>query len=132
MIIKIDMKSETALYEQLYNNVLWGIATGRLKQGEKMPTVRQLGIDLGINLHTVNKAYSLLKQKGYLSAHRNKGAVVNKKEFFIADKDFREDIKSSLKPLVCECYARGMSTDEMHIILQEILEGIKAEAEDKH
>ena len=132
MIIKIDMKSETALYEQIFNNVVWGIATGRLKHGEKMPTVRQLGIDLGINLHTVNKAYSLLKQKGYLSAHRNKGAVVNKSEFYTADSDFREEIKTSLKPLVCQCYARGMSKEEMYTVLSEIVDSIKAEAEDKH
>ena len=125
------MNSETALYEQLYNNIIWGIATKKLVPGERMPTVRQLGVDLGINLHTVNKAYALLKQNGYLSSHRNKGAVVNDREFYSADKDFREQIKSSLVPLVGECYTRGMDEMEIKELVSGIIIDIENEAEEK-
>lgn len=131
MIIKLDMNSEIALYEQLYNNIIWGIATGKLKPGERMPTVRKLGIDLGINLHTVNKAYAILKQKGYLSSHRNKGAVVNDKQFYPANMEFREEIKSSLIPLVSECYTRGMDEQGINEFISDIIQSINDEVEDR-
>lgn len=130
MIIKLDMNSETALYEQLYNCIIFGIATGQLNPGERMPTVRQLGVDLGINLHTVNKAYALLKQNGYLSAHRNKGAIVNDSELYPADKDYRQDTKDRLIPIVVECYARGMKEDEINSIVSGIIADTKKETED--
>ncbi len=123
------MNSETALYEQLYNSIIHGIVTGQLKEGEKMPTVRKLGIDLGINLHTVNKAYSLLKQKGYLSAHRNMGAVVNSRECYEAGEEFKYAMKESLKPMITECFARGMSKEEINKITEQIIKELKNETE---
>jgi len=125
------MNSEIALYEQLYNSIIWGIATDQLKPGERMPTVRKLGIDLGINLHTVNKAYAILKQKGYLSSHRNKGAVVNDKQFYPANMEFREEIKSSLIPLVSECYTRGMNEQGINEFISDIIQSINDEVEDR-
>jgi len=131
LIIKIDMNSETALYEQLCNNIIWGIATGQLKPGEAMPTVRQLGIDLGINLHTVNKAYSILKQKGYLSAHRNKGAVVNEKQFYPVNEEFLQRIKVYLVPVISECYTRGMKHNEISEFISDIINEIENYTEEK-
>ena len=130
MIIKLDMNSETPLYEQLYNSVVLGIATGRLKEGEKMPTVRKLGIDLGINLHTVNKAYTLLKQKGYLSANRNMGAVVNSKRYYEADEVFISAVKASVKPVLAECCARGMNKKEINKMTDDLIDEILNETED--
>ena len=123
------MNSETALYEQLYNCIIFGIATAQLNPGDRMPTVRQLGVDLGINLHTVNKAYALLKQNGYLSAHRNKGAVVNDSELYPVDRNFAQDTKDRLLPIVVECYARGMKEDEIKNIVSGIIVDIKNETE---
>jgi len=124
------MNSETSLYEQIVNSVVWGIATGRLKPGEKMPTVRKLGVDLGINLHTVNKAYAILKQKGYLSTHRNMGAVVNDSGAYPADEAFKESIKELTRPFVAECLARGMDSDETARLIRETALEIKNETED--
>lgn len=77
MIITLQLDSETPLYEQIRNQIIVGIATGRLAADEKLPTVRQLAGDLGINLMTVNKAYALLKQEGYILIDRRHGAKVN-------------------------------------------------------
>lgn len=59
MIISLQLDSETPIFEQLRNQIVIGIATGELEEQEKLPTVRQLADDLGINMMTVNKAYSL-------------------------------------------------------------------------
>ena len=61
MVIKIDFQSEEALYMQLRNQIILGIATSVIQEGDSLPSVRQLAGDIGINMHTVNKAYSLFR-----------------------------------------------------------------------
>jgi len=77
VVITLELDSDTPLYEQLRNQIVLGIATGRLEEQERLPTVRQLAEDLGINTMTVNKAYSLLKQEGYIAIDRRHGAKVS-------------------------------------------------------
>ena len=62
LIIEIDFNSDEALYIQLRNQIIFGIATSRIQEGDSLPSVRQLADSIGINMHTVNKAYSVLKQ----------------------------------------------------------------------
>ena len=64
MMIEIDFSSDEAIYIQLTNQIIMGIATSRLQEGDTLPSVRQLADTVGINMHTVNKAYSLLRQEG--------------------------------------------------------------------
>ena len=75
MVIEIDFQSDEALYTQLMNQIIMGIATSRLQEGDPLPSVRQLADTIGINMHTVNKAYSLLRQEGFVSIDRRKGAL---------------------------------------------------------
>lgn len=58
MVIEIDFNSDEAIYVQLMNQIIMGIATSRLQEGDPLPSVRQLADTIGINMHTVNKAYS--------------------------------------------------------------------------
>ena len=69
MVIKIDFQSDEALYIQLRNQIILGIATSTLREGDVLPSVRQLAEDIGINMHTVNKAYSVFAA-GRLCDHR--------------------------------------------------------------
>ena len=66
MIIELDMSSSTPIYVQLRNQIVKGIGKGELKTGEKLPTVRQLASDAGVNTMTVNKAYQILKNEGFI------------------------------------------------------------------
>ena len=68
--LEIDFNSDEAFYVQLYHQIIIGIATSRLQEGDTLPSVRQLADEVGINMHTVNKAYSLLKQEGYIRLDR--------------------------------------------------------------
>ncbi|MEG2871653.1 MAG: GntR family transcriptional regulator, partial [Clostridium sp.] len=76
MVWAIDFESEEALYIQLRNQIIIGIATARIHEGETLPSVRQLADDIGINMHTVNKAYSVLRQEGFVTLDRRRGAVI--------------------------------------------------------
>ena len=77
MILHIDTLSTIPIYEQLRNQIVLGIARKQLIANEDLPSVRRLAADLGINLHTVNKAYAQLADEGYISMDRRRGAVVS-------------------------------------------------------
>ena len=76
MIITIDFNSPDPIYVQLRNQIVRLIAQQRLKDGDSLPSVRAMAMELGVNMHTVNKAYAILRQEGYLQLDRRKGAVI--------------------------------------------------------
>lgn len=76
MTIEIDFNSDEALYIQLRNQIIYGIATRQFHEGDALPSVRQLAEEIGINMHTVNKAYSVLRQEGLLRLDRRRGTVI--------------------------------------------------------
>lgn len=78
MVIAIREGSDIPIYQQIRDQIVLGISDGRLKPREQLPTVRALAEEIGINSMTVNKAYQLLKQQGYIIADRRNGARVSK------------------------------------------------------
>ena len=76
MVITVDKLSDAPLYLQLRDAVITGIASGELRPGDALPSVRSLAEDLGINLHTVNKAYATLRDEGYVIMLGRRGAYV--------------------------------------------------------
>jgi len=79
MFLEIDTASDVPIYQQIYDGVVVGIASGELKDGDQLPTSRQLAEDIGINMHTVNKSYALLKQDGFISLQRRNGAIITQR-----------------------------------------------------
>ena len=76
MFLKIDFNSDEAIYIQLRNQIIMGIATDMIREGDTLPSVRQMADYIGINMHTVNKAYSVLRQEGFVKLDRRRGADV--------------------------------------------------------
>lgn len=119
MLIEIDFNSEEAIYVQLCNQIILGIATSKLQEGENLPSVRQLADTIGINMHTVNKAYSVLKQEGFVTIDRRRGAVIS----IDADKiRALEEIKEELRVLLAKGSCRNISRAEVHELIDEIYE----------
>ena len=77
MIVEIDFNSDEAYYVQLCNQIILGIATDRIREGEVLPSVRQMADLIGINMHTVNKAYAVLRQEGFVMLDRRRGSIVS-------------------------------------------------------
>ena len=122
MIIEIDFNSNEAIYIQLCNQIIMGIATDQLKVGETLPSVRQLADTIGINMHTVNKAYSVLKQEGFLTIDRRKGAVIA----IDADKiRALEEMKRQLAVVLARGCCRNVSREEVHALIDEIFDEYK-------
>jgi GntR family transcriptional regulator len=109
MLLKLDFSSSLPIYIQIRNQIVLGIADGRLALGEKLPTIRALADETGINMMTVNKAYQMLKREGYISADRRSGAVVVGKSF--NNNVIPEKTKSELKLLISEAKLNGLSKD---------------------
>jgi DNA-binding transcriptional regulator YhcF (GntR family) len=127
MFITLDLNSETPLYQQLREQIISGIASGMLTSGDPLPSVRQLGVDLGINLHTVNKVYSILKQEGFLLVHRQKGVVINQPEAYIHDSNYLDQLKLTLKPKIAEAFLRRVSEETLHQMITDLYKEIKEE-----
>ena len=119
MILEVDFKSEEALYIQLRNQIIVGIATNRLKEGESLPSVRQLAESIGINMHTVNKAYTVLKQEGFVKVDRRRGAVIAIDADRISD---LEQMRESLRVILARASCRNISREEVHALIDEIYE----------
>jgi DNA-binding transcriptional regulator YhcF (GntR family) len=80
VLIKIDIYAEKPIYEQLRDSIIMGIASGQLAEGESLPSARRLAGDLGVNFHTINKAYDTLRNDGYIVMNRRKTAIVATKK----------------------------------------------------
>ncbi|MGL5749479.1 MAG: GntR family transcriptional regulator [Paraclostridium sp.] len=111
MILNLDFNSDVPIYTQIVEEIIKAIASGDLKINESLPSVRNMAGEIGVNLHTVNKSYNLLKDEGYINVDRRKGAIVNKLPL---SNNLENDnkIKSMLDILVAQSYLTGMSREE--------------------
>lgn len=119
MVIEIDFNSDEAIYIQLTNQIIMGIATSKLREGDTLPSVRQLAETVGINMHTVNKAYSLLRQEGFVTIDRRRGAViaidVNKRKAL-------EEMKDHLLVALAKGCCKNVTREEVHQLIDEIFD----------
>lgn len=110
MIIVLQDGSDIPVFKQIRNQIVMGISDGRLAPGEKLPTVRGLAEEIGINSMTVNKAYQLLKQEGYIITDRRNGVRV--KERIEQTKGLAAESEQELARLISEAKVKGMTRDE--------------------
>lgn len=117
MIIAINEYSDIPIYIQIRNQIVLGISDGRLTPGEQLPTVRGLAEEMGINSMTVNKAYQILKQEGYIYTDRRNGAKV--RERIELSKELPKESKELLQRVISEAKVRGISQEEFQKICEE-------------
>ncbi|MGN6712131.1 DNA-binding transcriptional regulator YhcF, GntR family [Anaerocolumna jejuensis DSM 15929] len=117
MIVTIDFNSDEAFYVQLCNQIIFGIANAEFREGDNLPSVRDLAEDIGINMHTVNKAYTILRQQGYVKLDRRKGAVIA----VSADKyKAMEELAGEMRVLLAKAVCKNISSEEVHEIVDQI------------
>lgn len=120
MYINLDFEAAEPIYTQLKDQIIAGIAKKEIVPGEGLPSVRSLAADIGINLHTVNKAYQQLKQEGFILIHRQKGVVVNPEGVPAADEAYINRLKKTLHPNIAEAVCRGVSEKEFIKLCKEL------------
>ena len=119
MLIEIDFNSDEAIYLQLRNQIILGIATAQFREGDSLPSVRQLADTIGINMHTVNKAYTVLKQEGFVKVDRRRGAVI---AIDIDKLRTMEEIRRELMVIIAKGRCKNISRDEFHALIDEVYE----------
>lgn len=116
-MLKIDFESDEAIYIQLRNQIIVGIATERIHEGDSLPSVRQMADMIGINMHTVNKAYSVLRQEGFIKLDRRKGAVIS---LDIDKIRATEELRQQLAVILARSICKNVSRAEVHDLVDEI------------
>jgi GntR family transcriptional regulator len=114
MLLSIEPDGPVPIYQQIRDQVVEAIAAGDLPAGSGLPSTRQLAVDLGINFHTVNKAYDLLRQEGLLRIGRKSGAVAARDAASGPPASgWEQDWASRLRTLLAEAAAQGLPADDI-------------------
>ncbi len=117
MLFEIDFQSEEALYMQLRNQIVMGIARSLIQEGDPLPSVRQLAGEIGINMHTVNKAYAVLREEGFVTIDRRRGAVIA----LNCDRErAKEELRVRLRVLLAKSICKNIPASDVHGMVDEI------------
>ncbi len=122
MLLTIDPDDDRPVFRQIIDAIGAAAATGRLKAGDPLPSVRQLAADLGINPNTVSKAYQLLERDGLIRARRRRGYHVAEGAATRAKAGNRERLRETLSRFVNEGREQGLSASDLIEALSEELE----------
>ena len=125
-MLTVNFSSRTPVYQQLYDDVIRLVSLGVLKSDTKLPPVRILATELGINPNTVQKAYKMLEKDGYIYSTVGRGSFVSNK----LDQNQAEKIqaKNDLKESIDKAYKKGITKDEMIELVDEITSGGRVNA----
>ena len=83
----LDYSNGVPIYRQIIDQILFGIASGQLKLGEQLPTVRALAVELKVNLNTVSKAYKELEIRDVLTTQQGSGTFINQVDSILLEKE---------------------------------------------
>jgi len=116
MRLIFDFESKTPIYQQLRDQIVVGIAEGKLSPGGKLPTIRALADESGINMMTVSKAYQMLNNEGYIVTDRRKGTLISNKT---KESPVKEETLKELRVIISELQLAGLSPDEVLTLCKE-------------
>ncbi|MDO5027331.1 MAG: GntR family transcriptional regulator [Tissierellia bacterium] len=123
MLLKVDLTSDIPIYQQIRNQIILGLATGKLDYGEDLPSARILAQSLGVNFMTVNKAYKLLRREGIIEVDRTKGTKV--REDIVKDLD--QVYFDNLRLIIAEGLIKSKELEGFYESIQKILEEFSKE-----
>ena len=119
MLIEVDFDSDEAIYIQLCNQIIMGIAGSVIREGDSLPSVRRLADTICVNMHTVNKAYSILKREGYISLDKRRGAVI---ALATGKAEQLEQMRRELKIVLARGCCKNITRQEVHALVDEIMD----------
>jgi GntR family transcriptional regulator len=127
MFIEIEADSQVPIYLQLAQQIIEGVAKGGLKPGTPLPSVRAFAADLGMNMHTVNKAYHYLEEKEFIQIVQKKGVFIHENGVRKAlENDFNR-LKKELRPIVAEALCLQLKQEDLNKLVRELVKDMKEE-----
>jgi GntR family transcriptional regulator len=116
----LDPKAGIPFYRQIIDQIRFGIASGSLKAGEQLPTVRALAIELTVNLNTVTKAYKELEIQNILETQQGTGTFINKTDIHLPESEKNRKIQSICNEFMTIAFSYGFSTNDIINELQKL------------
>lgn len=129
MFIQIEPQSDVPIYEQVTQQIMEVIARGEMKPGDTLPSVRNLAADLGVNMHTVNKSYHELEEKGIITIRAKSGAIIRSAGERALTPEQLQQIEKSLKPIVVEGMVLGATSDQIEHMMKKVFSDLQIHAE---
>ena len=114
----LDYSSGVPIYRQIIDQIHYGIASGQLRLGEQLPTVRALAVELKVNLNTVSKAYKELEIKEILSTQQGSGTYINKSEVMLSEKERTDRLREICTQFTSKAFSYGFTLEEIIQALQ--------------
>lgn len=115
----LDPQSGVPVYRQLIDQVMGAVAAGRLAGGDRLPTVRQVAVDLSINPNTVVRAYRELEIRGMLETQQGTGTFVSHQKVKKDDLERRRQLDQIVTDVVARVGAAGFTLQDLLEQLQE-------------
>lgn len=125
MTIRIDINSSTPAYRQIADAIRLNLVDGSLRPGDRLPTVRQLSIDLGLHFNTVAEAYRTLAEEGWLDLTRGRGTIVLRRTKPSENKVVTSTYRLRLRQIVAEAQAAGAPTAKIARELRGIADALE-------
>ncbi|MGI5486907.1 GntR family transcriptional regulator [Microtetraspora malaysiensis] len=128
MNLTLDLDSEVPIYQQIRDRIVEAVARGEAVEGDPLPSTRQLAADFGINFHTVNKAYDLLRQEGVIRINRKSGAVIRRDPSSgPPEPGFADDWEDRMRVLLAEATVHGLDREDVVRRCAAMLSGFRTE-----
>jgi GntR family transcriptional regulator len=121
MLFNIHPNSPIPIFEQIVNQVIFGIASGAVEVGELIPSVRDLGVRLSVHPNTVAKAFQELERKGVVAARRGKGMEVTPEAPDLCREYRQGEVRKRIRDALREASTSGLSPDELRALVEEEL-----------
>ena len=112
--LRIDLSSGTPAYRQIVDGLRTLLVSGELRLGDTLPTVRSLGLELGVHFSTVAEAYRTLSEEGWLELKRHHGAFVTERRSPVPSPATRTEFSTKLRQLIAQVRAAGLPTKDIH------------------
>lgn len=125
MFIEIQTNSSVPIYLQLAQQLIEGIARGELKPGDSLPSVRAFAADLGMNMHTVNKAYHYLEEKEFIQIVAKSGVIIQPNGIPKATVEEQQQLAEQIRPLIAEGLVLKLSEEEMVDMVRGLVQHIR-------
>jgi GntR family transcriptional regulator len=109
----LDPKTGIPFYRQIIDQIKYGIASGNLKAGEQLPTVRALAVELKVNLNTITKAYKELEIQNILETQQGSGTFIGKTNISIPAKEKSKKLESICNEFLTIAFSYGFSTEDL-------------------
>lgn len=122
MFLEIDFASDQPIYEQIRRGIIKSLSQNDLEFGETLPSVRQLASDIGVNLHTVNKAYKMLEEDGIIVMDRRFGSKIVDKSKDISESQKRK-VKEELDFIIALAKVKNIEKSDLDRLIENIWEG---------